>query len=159
MQYSRSSTFRAPARRLVLGAAFALGLGVALIPHTEVVLAAGPVSTLVIAQAATARSATPGGAAARRQRAACDMIANTTRSSSSCRMRRGSPGLVFVTVLLVFLIPLLIIVLLIWYKIRKNRMANETMLKLAERGVVPPAAAMALHRRRRPRTMPTSSPA
>ena len=51
-------------------------------------------------------------------------------------------GLVFLTVLLVFLIPLLIIVLLIWYKIRKNRMANETMLKLAERGIVPPAAAM-----------------
>ena len=51
-------------------------------------------------------------------------------------------GLVFFTVLLVFLIPLLIIVLLIWYKIRKNRMANETMLKLAERGIVPPAAAM-----------------
>lgn len=51
-------------------------------------------------------------------------------------------GLVFFTVLLVFLIPLLIIVLLIWYKIRKNRMANETMLKLAERGIVPPAAAI-----------------
>lgn len=51
-------------------------------------------------------------------------------------------GLVFVTVLLVFLVPLLIIVLLVWYKIRKSRMANETMLKLAERGVVPPAAAM-----------------
>jgi hypothetical protein len=45
-------------------------------------------------------------------------------------------------VLLVFLVPLLIIVLLIWYKIRKNRLANETMLKLAERGVVPTAAAM-----------------
>ena len=45
-------------------------------------------------------------------------------------------GLVFLMVLLVFLVPLLIIVLLIWYKIRKNRMANETMLKLAERGVV-----------------------
>jgi hypothetical protein len=51
-------------------------------------------------------------------------------------------GLVFFSVLLVFLVPLLIIVLLIWYKIRKNRMANETMLKLAERGVVSPAAAM-----------------
>jgi hypothetical protein len=51
-------------------------------------------------------------------------------------------GLVFATVLMVFLVPLLIIVLLIWYKIRKNRMANETMLKLAERGVVPPTAAM-----------------
>jgi hypothetical protein len=51
-------------------------------------------------------------------------------------------GLVFLTVLLVFLVPLLIIVLLVWYKIRKNRMANETMLRLAEHGVVPPAAAM-----------------
>ena len=51
-------------------------------------------------------------------------------------------GLVFFTVLLVFLIPLLIIVLLIWYKIRKSRMANETMLKLAERGIVAPAAAI-----------------
>jgi hypothetical protein len=51
-------------------------------------------------------------------------------------------GLVFLTVMLVFLVPLLIIVLLIWYKIRKNRMANETMLKLAERGVVPPVTAM-----------------
>lgn len=52
-------------------------------------------------------------------------------------------GLVFMVVLLVFLVPLLIIVLLIWYKVRKNRMLNETMLKLAEKGVVPPAEAMA----------------
>ena len=52
-------------------------------------------------------------------------------------------GLVFMVVLLVFLMPLLIIALLIWYKVRKNRMLNETMLKLAERGVVPPAEAMA----------------
>jgi len=51
-------------------------------------------------------------------------------------------GLVFLVTLLVFLVPLLIIVLLIWYKLRKNRIANETMLKLAERGVVPPASAM-----------------
>lgn len=51
-------------------------------------------------------------------------------------------GLFFVTVMLFFLVPLLIIVLLIWYKLRKNRIASETMLKLAERGVVPPATAM-----------------
>ena len=51
-------------------------------------------------------------------------------------------GLVFLTVLLVFLVPLLIIVLLIWYKVRKTRMLNETMLKLAEKGVMPPAEAM-----------------
>jgi hypothetical protein len=51
-------------------------------------------------------------------------------------------GLVFFVVSLVFLVPLLIIALLIWYKIRKNRMLNETMIKLAEKGVVPPAQAM-----------------
>lgn len=49
---------------------------------------------------------------------------------------------VFLIVTVVFLVPLLIIALLIWYKIRKTRMHNETMLKLAERGVVTPAAAM-----------------
>jgi len=52
-------------------------------------------------------------------------------------------GLIFLTVLLLFLTPLLIVVLLIWYKIRKTRMQNETMLKLAEKGVVPPNEAMA----------------
>jgi hypothetical protein len=52
-------------------------------------------------------------------------------------------GMMFLSVTLFFLVPLLVIVLLIWYKVRKNRMLNETMLKLAERGVMPPAEAMA----------------
>ncbi len=47
-------------------------------------------------------------------------------------------ALVFMVTGLVFLMPLLIIGLIIWYKVRSNRMRNETMLKLAERGVVPP---------------------
>jgi uncharacterized protein DUF6249 len=51
-------------------------------------------------------------------------------------------GVFFLATLLVFLMPLLVIVLVIWYKMRKTRMLNETMLKLAERGVVPPAEAM-----------------
>jgi hypothetical protein len=51
-------------------------------------------------------------------------------------------GMFFIATMAVFLVPLLIVVLLVWYKLRKNRLANETMLKLAERGVVPPAAAM-----------------
>ena len=51
-------------------------------------------------------------------------------------------GAFFLTLLLLFLVPLLVIVLLIWYKMRKHRLASETMLKLAERGVVPPATAM-----------------
>jgi hypothetical protein len=51
-------------------------------------------------------------------------------------------ALIFLMVLMLFVTPLLIVVLFIWYKIRKTRMQNETMLKLAEKGVVPPAEAM-----------------
>ena len=52
-------------------------------------------------------------------------------------------ALVFGVTALVFLTPVLIIALIIWYKMRTNRQRNETMLKLAERGVVPPADAIA----------------
>jgi hypothetical protein len=50
--------------------------------------------------------------------------------------------LIFMSVLLVFLVPLLIIIAVIWYKVRKTRMLNETMLRLAEKGVVPAGDAM-----------------
>ena len=68
-------------------------------------------------------------------------------------------GLVFFVVSLVFLVPLLIIVLLIWYKVRKNRMLNETMIKLAEKGVVPPAEALDALSANRVAATVTSSPA
>ena len=51
-------------------------------------------------------------------------------------------GVVFVTIFLVFTTPLLIIALVIWYKVRRNRMLNETLVALAEKGVVPPADAV-----------------
>ena len=44
--------------------------------------------------------------------------------------------MVFGIVFIVFLTPILFTALVIWYKVRKTRMANETMLKLAERGIV-----------------------
>lgn len=75
---------------------------------------------------------------------------------------KGAPwlaGLVFFIVALVFLVPLLIIVLLIWYKVRKNRMLNETMIKLAEKGVVPPAEAMSALNADRVGATVTTSPA
>lgn len=50
-------------------------------------------------------------------------------------------GLVFLATFLVFLTPILIIALVIWYKMRKTRMLNETMVRLAEKGVVPPSEA------------------
>jgi hypothetical protein len=51
-------------------------------------------------------------------------------------------GLVFMTTAFVFLVPLVVIILVVWYKMRRTRMMNETMLKLAERGLVPPGEAM-----------------
>jgi hypothetical protein len=55
------------------------------------------------------------------------------------------PGLAFMVIMIVaviFLSPVLAIGLILWYRMRKASMLNETMLKLAEKGVVPPAEAM-----------------
>jgi len=55
------------------------------------------------------------------------------------------PGLAFMVVAIVavvFLSPVLAIALILWYRMRKARMLNETMLKLAEKGIVPPADAL-----------------
>jgi hypothetical protein len=182
MQDSSSSRFGKTARRLVLGAAFAIGLVLASAPQTAVVLAAGPAPARVIAQAdpsppkapsapgvTAPDAATPDAGDADTEKDDTNASRHVTIDSHGIVIEKGNKrvrveglgrdreydsfeqfvqdapwlaGLVFLTVLLVFLVPLLIIVLLIWYKIRKNRMANETMLKLAERGVVPPATAM-----------------
>lgn len=51
-------------------------------------------------------------------------------------------GMVVAIVAIVFLSPVLIVALLVSYRMRKARMLNETMLKLAEMGVVPPGEVM-----------------
>ncbi len=50
-------------------------------------------------------------------------------------------GLVFLVVGSIFLTPVILLVGIIWYKLRKTRLQNEAMLALAEKGVVPPAQA------------------
>lgn len=45
-------------------------------------------------------------------------------------------GMAVAIVFIVFLAPVLIVALIVGYRIRKARMLNETMLKLAERGIV-----------------------
>ena len=50
---------------------------------------------------------------------------------------RGLAFMVIGIVFIVFLTPVLITGLLIWYKLRKNRMLNDTMVQLAEKGVAP----------------------
>ena len=52
---------------------------------------------------------------------------------------RGLAFMVIGIVFIVFLTPVLITGLLIWYKLRKNRMLNDTMVQLAEKGVAPTA--------------------
>ncbi len=183
-------------RRLVLGAAFALGLACWLLPHAHVVRAAALDGRILVAQAnagqtpvaaaqptaaattaaipAPAASPPPaadasagGGApppgagdAGAKDKADVDVSIGLLKGKNHVRVRglgidrnydsfeqfaNDEPAtalFVFLIVTVVFLVPLLIIALLIWYKIRKTRMHNETMLKLAERGVVTPAAAM-----------------
>jgi len=51
-------------------------------------------------------------------------------------------GMVVAIVAVVFLAPVLAIALILWYRMRKARMLNETMLKLAEKGIVPSADAI-----------------
>jgi hypothetical protein len=68
-------------------------------------------------------------------------------------------GLVFMTTALVFLVPLVVIILVIWYKMRRARMMNETMLKLAERGAVPAGEAMQAIANGRPAQALESGPA
>jgi hypothetical protein len=50
-------------------------------------------------------------------------------------------GLVFLVVGSIFLTPVILLIGIIWYKLRKTKLQNEAMLALAEKGVVPPAQA------------------
>jgi hypothetical protein len=51
-------------------------------------------------------------------------------------------GLVFLVVGSIFLTPVILLVGIIWYKLRKTRLQNEAWLKLAEKGMAPPAQAV-----------------
>jgi len=51
-------------------------------------------------------------------------------------------AVIFLGVALFFLVPVALIALVIWYKMRRTRMLNETLVKLAEKGIVPPAEAL-----------------
>ena len=50
-------------------------------------------------------------------------------------------GLIFLVVGSIFLTPVILLVGIVWYKLRKTRLQNEAWLKLAEKGVMPPGQA------------------
>jgi hypothetical protein len=51
-------------------------------------------------------------------------------------------GLVFLVVGSIFLTPVILLVGIVWYKLRKTRLQNEALLKLAESGVMPAGQAV-----------------
>jgi hypothetical protein len=58
------------------------------------------------------------------------------------RIQPALATMIVAIVALVFLAPVFAIALILGYRMRKARMLNETMLKLAEKGIVPPAEAL-----------------
>jgi hypothetical protein len=50
-------------------------------------------------------------------------------------------GLIFLVVGSIFLTPVILLIGIIWYKLRKTRLQNEAMLALAAKGIVSPAQA------------------
>jgi len=57
----------------------------------------------------------------------------------------GAPwivGLIFLVVGSIFLTPVILLIGIVWYKLRKTRMQNEALLRLAEAGVIAPAHAV-----------------
>jgi hypothetical protein len=61
---------------------------------------------------------------------------------SSGNPPRWVAPLAFLAVSLFFLVPLAAVALVIWYKMRRTRMLNETLLKYAEKGIAPPPEAL-----------------
>jgi hypothetical protein len=154
-------------RRLVLGCALGLAILVAVGSQPEAIDTASA-SPLVVAQASKEAAREAADAAREVAREAADAAREAAREGAEAareHRKRGitigmdvdrqydsfdqfldrDPGLavlVLGVVFIVFLTPILIIALIVWYKVRRNRMQNETMLRLAEKGVVAPSEAL-----------------
>ena len=82
----------------------------------------------------------PPGTSSRRKGINVDVDGSEHRYGSFEEFLERAPSLaaaVAAIVFIVFLTPILLLGLAIWYKLRKSRMQSETMLQLAEKGVVP----------------------
>jgi hypothetical protein len=92
--------------------------------------------------------AQPGGRSAtvgKRARVQIDGLGTDRKFDSFGAFAHDEPAIaamVVAIVSVVFLAPVLAIGLILWYRMRKARMLNETMLKLAEKGIVAPADAL-----------------
>jgi len=85
------------------------------------------------------------GKSKKRARVTIDNLDTDQEFDSFDQFVRDQPALAAMVVgivSVVFFAPVLAIALILWYRMRKARMLNETMLKLAEKGIVPSADAL-----------------
>ena len=107
---------------------------------TTVKIKAFPPTVVVDAKGAEAKDDTADGSDSGRRSARVRIDADEDFSDTIEKMP-WIIGLIFLVVGSVFLTPVVLVVGIVWYKLRKTRLQNEAMLALAERGVVPPAQA------------------
>ena len=147
-------------RALLFAAALALGCSLA-----TVATAAADDKAKAVAEAPSKAAADPAATVAPPAATAeTDTIEAKPDSTERKRGRRGSPrvrigdddfesfnealhtapwvvGLAFLVAGSILLTPVFLLIGIIWYKLRKTRLQNEAMLKLAERGAIAPAQA------------------
>jgi hypothetical protein len=87
----------------------------------------------------------PGAKSRKHAKVVIDGLGSDREFDSFGDFAHNEPALATMVVAIVFVVffaPVLAIALVLWYRMRKARMTNETMLKLAEKGIVPGADAM-----------------
>jgi len=109
--------------------------------ETTVKVKVFPPSVLVDAKGAEAKDESGGGSDSPRGRSARVHIDDDDDFEATIEKMPWIIGLIFLVVGSIFLTPVVLVVGIVWYKLRKTRLQNEAMLALAERGVVPPAQA------------------
>ena len=136
-------------RSAALGAALMAALALAVIPQFARAADPAPKNDAVLRITALPPAFLIGTAAAKED----DADADTSRKPAPFRFDSDEDfesisermpwviGLIFLVVGSIFLTPIVLLVGIIWYKLRKARLQNEAMLALAEKGVVPPAQA------------------
>jgi hypothetical protein len=142
-----------PARTGFIALAVALIVAAAPVPaattppapsgETKITVTPFPPSVQVDTGSADDSDADRGSKRSRRHRA--DIRIDTDRDFESFKdAMETAPwivGAVFLVAGSIFLTPIVLLIGIIWYKLRKTRMQNEALLKLAEKGVMPPAQA------------------
>jgi hypothetical protein len=111
--------------------------------ETKITLTPFPPSVQVDASTADDADSDSGTVRSKRHRAVIRLDSDRDLESFKDAVRTAPwiVGLVFLVVGSIFLTPVILLIGIVWYKLRKTRMQNEALLRLAEKGALPPAQA------------------